>query len=196
MLAAETNDAIAIVFEALGRTNAASSAIDDVVVHALGLPLRDDLAVLLPTFDRPSADGATGLATSRVRRASEILALRDEGAVHARPSPTSRSNRSGASIPMPACTGSASTSSEQPPRRTPAPPSDADRAGPARDLAPDRRERAARCSSSRASTRSHACSSAVRSHSSRRCAIASPTRSSRSRRSTPRSPPRPTRRGC
>ena len=50
MLAAEPADAIEIVFGALGATNGAATALDDVVVSALGTQPRADLAVLLPRF--------------------------------------------------------------------------------------------------------------------------------------------------
>lgn len=83
MLEAEPRDAIAIVFDALGTTNRAATALDDVVVLALGLRPRADLAVVLPEFgawDPPGhlagdALGATGLATARVASASEILVV-------------------------------------------------------------------------------------------------------------------------
>ena len=50
MLDAEPRDAIDIVFNALGATNGSASALDDVVVSALGRQPQLDLAVLLPTF--------------------------------------------------------------------------------------------------------------------------------------------------
>jgi alkylation response protein AidB-like acyl-CoA dehydrogenase len=75
MLAAEPDDAIAIVFEALGRTNAMSSAVDDVVMHALGIPPSPNLVTLIPSPASPSADILAGVATARVRRAREVLVL-------------------------------------------------------------------------------------------------------------------------
>jgi hypothetical protein len=78
MLTAEPDAAIAIVFEALGRTNAESSAIDDVVVRALGLGPRTDLAVVAPSAGAPSADRIAGLATARVRTVGELLVFRGE----------------------------------------------------------------------------------------------------------------------
>ena len=83
MLEAEPRDAIAIVFEALGATNRAASVLDDVIVLALGLRPRADLAVLLPEFGGWEAPGhhdgderrATGLATARVATASEIVVV-------------------------------------------------------------------------------------------------------------------------
>ena len=83
MLRAEPRDAVAIVFQALGTANAASSALDDVVVSALGIEPRPDLAVLLPPFgswDPPgTADGsrlsAGGLATARSAGAGELLVV-------------------------------------------------------------------------------------------------------------------------
>ncbi len=83
MLAAEPRDALAVVFEALGATNGSATALDDVVVAALGGEPRTDLAVLLPTFGAWSppgafADGrvrAAGLATARVTTARELLVV-------------------------------------------------------------------------------------------------------------------------
>jgi hypothetical protein len=83
MLAAEPRDAIAVVFNALGVTNGAATALDDVVVSALGGQPRPDLAVLLPIFGAwvpPGviADGdarAVGLATGRVATARELLVV-------------------------------------------------------------------------------------------------------------------------
>jgi hypothetical protein len=81
MLRAEPRDAVDIVFRSLGSTNAAASALDDVVVSALGLEPRADLAVLLPrfaTWQPPgTADGrdvsAVGVATARVATATDLL---------------------------------------------------------------------------------------------------------------------------
>ena len=44
------SDAIAVVFDALGRANATTTVLDDVIAHALGIEPRPDLAVLLPSF--------------------------------------------------------------------------------------------------------------------------------------------------
>jgi hypothetical protein len=63
MLDAEPDDAIAIVFDALGRTNANATVLDDVIAHALGTKPRPDLAAMLPG----------GLATARVATAHEVL---------------------------------------------------------------------------------------------------------------------------
>jgi hypothetical protein len=75
MLAAEPDDGLAIVFEALGRTNARSSAIDDVVTHALGIGPRADLAVVLPPFGTAVFDRSSGLATARAAVAPELLVI-------------------------------------------------------------------------------------------------------------------------
>jgi hypothetical protein len=83
MLEGEPGDAIAIVFGALGATNATATALDDVVVSALGQKPRGDLAVLLPRFaawDPPAridGDGvhARSLATARAATAAEILVV-------------------------------------------------------------------------------------------------------------------------
>ncbi len=50
MLGAEPGAAVEIVFTALGTANRAASVLDDVVVSALGVEPRADLAVLLPRF--------------------------------------------------------------------------------------------------------------------------------------------------
>lgn len=80
MLDSETDAAVAIVFEALGRVNASPSVLDDVIVHALGLTPRTDLAVLLPPFGSWNTAADAGLATARVRAASELLVVRGERA--------------------------------------------------------------------------------------------------------------------
>jgi hypothetical protein len=80
MLEAEPGDAVAIVFDVLGATNAAATALDDVVACALGVQSRADLAVVLPAFgswDRPASRG--GLATARVTTARELLVMCDAG---------------------------------------------------------------------------------------------------------------------
>ncbi len=83
MLAAEPADAIEVVFGALGATGAAATALDDVIVSALGGRPRADLAVLLPRFagwdlpGRIDADEvhAQGLATARAATAGEMLVV-------------------------------------------------------------------------------------------------------------------------
>lgn len=80
LLAEEPEDAIAIVFGALGATNATATALDDVVVAALGRKPRAGLAVLLPSlcgWDPPGrADApASGLGTARIARAEELLVV-------------------------------------------------------------------------------------------------------------------------
>jgi len=73
MLAAEPDDAIAIVFGALGATNRTSTALDDVIAAALGVEPRADLAVLLPPYGTWGPPGGIGLATRRVTTATELL---------------------------------------------------------------------------------------------------------------------------
>ncbi len=83
MLAAEPADAIDIVFGALGATNGAATALDDVIVSALGTEPRSDLAVLLPHFAAWDPPGriasdelhARGLATARAATAGELLVV-------------------------------------------------------------------------------------------------------------------------
>jgi hypothetical protein len=84
LLVAEPDDAIEIVFGALGATNAAGTALDDLLATALGEKPRPDLAVLLPPFaawDPPGAHAggvlrARGLATRRAAVARELLVIR------------------------------------------------------------------------------------------------------------------------
>jgi hypothetical protein len=83
MLDAEPDDAIAIVFESLGATGTASTALDDVMAAALGTQPRPDLAVLLPPFAAWEPPGAAagdhvaalGLATARVAHARDLLVV-------------------------------------------------------------------------------------------------------------------------
>ena len=82
LLRDEPDDAIALVFGALGRTNAAATALDDVLITALGLEPRSDLAVLLPRFGSWAVPGrdagevrADGLATARAARARELIVV-------------------------------------------------------------------------------------------------------------------------
>ena len=93
MLEAEPRDAVDIVFGALGATNSTATVLDDVVVSALGLQPRADLAVLLPQFGawavarshrrRARAD-AVGLATARAATAGELLVVCTAGRSFAR----------------------------------------------------------------------------------------------------------------
>jgi hypothetical protein len=81
LLSDHPDDALGIVFGGLGATNAAASALDDVVASSLGHEPRADLAVLLPRFsgwDPPGGTGAAdrpaeGLATARIAGAKQVL---------------------------------------------------------------------------------------------------------------------------
>jgi Acyl-CoA dehydrogenase, C-terminal domain len=83
MLLAEPADAIQVVFGALGATNATATALDDVLVSALGRELRADVAVLLPLFAAWDPPGridagrldARSLATARAAAAREMLVV-------------------------------------------------------------------------------------------------------------------------
>jgi hypothetical protein len=83
MLQDHPDDAIGIVFGALGATNATATALDDVLARALGPEPRADLAVLLPPFAAWDPPGrvagndlqADGLATARAARAPELLVV-------------------------------------------------------------------------------------------------------------------------
>src|SRR5262245_8052860 len=84
MLGDEPGDAIEVVFGALGAANATATALDDVLLSALGMEPRADLAALLPRFaawdppGRIDADelSAQGLATARaVASAGETMVV-------------------------------------------------------------------------------------------------------------------------
>lgn len=75
MLAAEPADAVAVVFDTLGRTNAVATALDDVVATALGRPPGG--AVILPawgTATPPAVDGRVhGLSSARITSSESTL---------------------------------------------------------------------------------------------------------------------------
>jgi hypothetical protein len=75
LLRDEPDDAIAVVFGGLGATNAASTALDDVLASALGQEPRASLAVLLPRFGTWHPPAAEGLASARCARAGELLVV-------------------------------------------------------------------------------------------------------------------------
>ncbi len=83
MLHAEPIDAVDVVFTALGATNAAATALDDVVISALGLEPSIDRAVLLPPFASWSPPArivdrgmrAHGLASRRPITARELVVV-------------------------------------------------------------------------------------------------------------------------
>jgi hypothetical protein len=75
LLRDEPDDAIAVVFGALGATNASSTALDDVLASALGRTAHASIAVLLPRFSAWDPPGAEGLATARVASAGELLVV-------------------------------------------------------------------------------------------------------------------------
>jgi hypothetical protein len=81
LLEAEPDDALEIVFGALGATNAAGTALDDLLATALGEKPRPDLAVLLPPFAawepprRLESVALRGLATRRAAAARELLVI-------------------------------------------------------------------------------------------------------------------------
>jgi acyl-CoA dehydrogenase-like protein len=84
MLEAEPRDAIEVVFTALGTTNATATALDDVVLAALGMEPRPELAVVLPAFAtyevpgraRSGATHATGLTSARITTATSLVVVR------------------------------------------------------------------------------------------------------------------------
>jgi len=90
MLNQNPDDAIDIVFGALGAANASATALDDVLAFGLGLEPRSDLAVLLPAFaswDPPGRiDGddlaADGLATNRAATARTMAVVCDTDPGH------------------------------------------------------------------------------------------------------------------
>src|SRR3954453_13158452 len=87
MLETERADAIEIVFRALGEANAVATALDDVIVDALGIQPRSDLAVVLSRFGSWAPPGRVddgrvrvrGLASARTIAADELLVVCDAG---------------------------------------------------------------------------------------------------------------------
>ena len=83
MLAAEPDVAVAVAFDAIGRANASTTVLDDVIAHALGIEPRPDLAVLLPAFGSWQVPGrfdgghagARGLSLTRLATASELIVV-------------------------------------------------------------------------------------------------------------------------
>jgi hypothetical protein len=83
LLHEQPDDAVAVVFGALGATGATATALDDAVAQALGREPRADVAVVLPEFAAWDAPGridggrlhAMGLATARAAHATELLVV-------------------------------------------------------------------------------------------------------------------------
>jgi hypothetical protein len=81
MLGEQPDDAVEVVFGALGATNANATVLDDVLASALGHQPRSELAVLLPQFAAWAPPGridaselrAEGVATRRAAAAGELL---------------------------------------------------------------------------------------------------------------------------
>jgi hypothetical protein len=81
MLSAEPDDAIAIVFSALGEANASATALDDVVIAALGVEPTAGRAALLPPYGAWEQPASDGIATSRITTADELVVAHDGGVV-------------------------------------------------------------------------------------------------------------------
>jgi hypothetical protein len=87
MLEAETRDAVAVVFTELGAANATATVLDDVIINALDLEPRPEVAALLPPFaswDHPGRlDAGTaramGLSTARIAGASDLVVVCRDG---------------------------------------------------------------------------------------------------------------------
>ena len=83
MLEAEPRDAIDVVFTALGETNGVATALDDVVLAALGIEPSPDLAIVLPRFAAWDCPGrvvageahAAGLTSARIATASGVVVV-------------------------------------------------------------------------------------------------------------------------
>ncbi len=81
MLGAEPRDAIDIVFTTLGETNTVATALDDVVITALGIEPSADLTVVLPPFATSNFPGRitdgevhiVGLTGARIGRVSRVV---------------------------------------------------------------------------------------------------------------------------
>jgi len=82
MLEAEPRDAVSIVAQELGATDAYASILDDVFAAALGIEPRADLAVVLPPYPGTaspapgSGSSAAGIGTARASSAAELLVVR------------------------------------------------------------------------------------------------------------------------
>ena len=181
-----------IVFTALGATNAAATALDDVLASALGLDRVADLAVvLLPPFGSWAAPD-----DRRARRRFASRAVARAGRRVGRWAPAAL-GRPRWTWPSPRCTASTPTAgwhAVRGRRRRACGATALDAGVWETAVAAGRRAVAHQISgacrtmlTSPASTRSNACSSAGRSRGSRRCGTAWPRRWSRSRRSTRRS---------
>ena len=87
VLAAEPRDAVSVVFAALGDLNAVASALDDVLLDAMGGAVAAGAAVALPAFGRWEPPGTLrngnleidGLALGRVARRDTIAVPSREG---------------------------------------------------------------------------------------------------------------------
>jgi Acyl-CoA dehydrogenase, C-terminal domain len=88
MLEAEPRDSVAVVFTELGTANATATVLDDVIVTALCVEPRPDLAALVPPFASWGPPGrldagvahAVGLSTARVARATDLVVVCRDGA--------------------------------------------------------------------------------------------------------------------
>jgi Acyl-CoA dehydrogenase, C-terminal domain len=88
MLEAETRDAVAVVFTELGAANATATVLDDVIVTALDLEPRPEVAALLPPFaswDHPGrldagTAHAVGLSTASIASAKDLVVVCRDGA--------------------------------------------------------------------------------------------------------------------
>jgi hypothetical protein len=87
MLDAESRDAIDIVFTTLGETNNVATALDDVVITALGIEPKPDLTVVLPPFATSDCPGritdgevhTVGLTGARIATASHAVVVCERG---------------------------------------------------------------------------------------------------------------------
>ncbi|MCY3631044.1 MAG: acyl-CoA dehydrogenase family protein [bacterium] len=94
LLAAAPGPAAAMVFSALGATGSAATLLDDVVAHALGMPISPDVCVLLPAslhaeraapqsdepriFNQEEPLEISGLVSSRIDRAATVVTVWDK----------------------------------------------------------------------------------------------------------------------
>jgi Acyl-CoA dehydrogenase, C-terminal domain len=88
MLMAEPRDSVGVIFTELGAANATATVLDDVIVTALGVKPRPDLAALLPSFASWGPPGrveagvahAVGLSTLRAAGATDLVVVCRDGA--------------------------------------------------------------------------------------------------------------------
>jgi hypothetical protein len=86
LLEAAPDRGAGITFTLLGWTGAAAALLDDVVLHALGLPVSLDTCAVLPLPHSADLPSGAGLVSSRIERAARVLVPVHDGVVEMEPS--------------------------------------------------------------------------------------------------------------